>query len=662
MESLEDLLIRTINEGAPLYNAGKIKACYDLYLDAGKYACMQEKLTKSVVGQLLEQATDEAMQIVEESQDYNEAAWVLRTAFDEVLHRWSRSGSRSALLLKHVDSEESRGGYWQDELVENTTDLEKAQSLADTYTILLASISPAAHTRFTTHYAHCFPGSIVVETLLMLGLAEHRKMAAEKAKQLHQGKLLVSVSHSDETKFHDGTRLYRFATQQEVESALNAMEARGQHYEGSFEAIQTYMLRAVLEVPMMESDKSTVFSGISSEHLRPRTVPTSEKGIELAELAQKVEQAVECSDRKYHFATYKSCFVGSEAVSALVERKDFPVSTRQEALELLESLLTNSLIHHVTRDHRVEDKYLFYRFTSPRELQTALDAHKRIAHPTNNIASIKYTAIIERLKQSAGLTVTEILNSFFGCNDPNGGEPCWDIVDLQVWRNNMKRWGFGRPEDQDNDMVDKLSLLVQNIDPNDWKMEDQDDEWSSPWGILAQIAIFDQVPRSAFRGSSDAFKWDQLAIRATKVAIERGYFDTAYKSTLNQFLVLLPLEHSETWEDQKLGVTLLLQLLSRVAVEDEGLSDYEIVKRLEFSKRLSTAFLEHAQVIAKFHRYPHRNQAHGRTTTLEERIWLASDLVPRWAKSQQPSSAADAAASRNLIRLPVIPLKRLTRG
>jgi uncharacterized protein (DUF924 family) len=183
-----------------------------------------------------------------------------------------------------------------------------------------------------------------------------------------------------------------------------------------------------------------------------------------------------------------------------------------------------------------------------------------------------------------------------------------------------------------------------------------DEEWESPFGIIAQIAIFDQVSRSAFRGTADAFKWDKIAIRATKVAIAKGYFETAYKSTLNQFLILLPLEHSESWEDQKLGVRLLLKLLSTVAVQDEGFSDYEIVKRLEFSKRLSTAFLEHAQVVVKFRRYPHRNRVHGRSTTLEERIWLASDLVPRWAKSQNPEDA------HNLIKLPIIPLKRLTKG
>ena len=166
----------------------------------------------------------------------------------------------------------------------------------------------------------------------------------------------------------------------------------------------------------------------------------------------------------------------------------------------------------------------------------------------------------------------------------------------------------------------------------------------------------------AFRGTPNAFKWDELAKRATRVALKKGYFDTAYKSTLNQFLILLPLEHSEDWEDQKLGVSLLLSLLSSVAVMDEGLSDYEIVKRLEFSKRLTTAFLEHAQVIAKFKRYPHRSRALGRSITLEERIWLSSDLVPRWAKSQQNPEDDNKITQKIQQRVvPTIPLKKLAR-
>jgi uncharacterized protein (DUF924 family) len=357
--------------------------------------------------------------------------------------------------------------------------------------------------------------------------------------------------------------------------------------------------------------------------------------------------------------TYKKCFVGSETVLAVVNSQ--MAKDRDDATALLGKLYQVGFIHHVTREHEFEDKKLFYRITSSKDLQKALDAYSLLPQMPTGQDLVRQSALIHRLKQFAGLNVTEILNSFYGCGADDGDASCWDVVDLQTWRNNMKRWGFGRREDQDDDMVDALGPLSLAVDPDTWKMEDQDPEWSSPWGILAQIAIFDQVPRSAYRGTSDAFKYDDLAIKATKYAIEKGYFETAYKSTLNQFVVLLPLEHSESWEDQKLGVTKLLQLLSTVAVEDEGLSDYEIVKRLEFAKRLTTAFLEHAQVIAKFKRYPHRNKAHSRATSLEERIYLASDLVPRWAKSQQHTDA-EGNPKRNLIQLPVIPLKRLTRG
>ena len=43
---------------------------------------------------------------------------------------------------------------------------------------------------------------------------------------------------------------------------------------------------------------------------------------------------------------------------------------------------------------------------------------------------------------------------------------------------------------------------------------------------------------------------------------------------------------------------------------------------------------EHAAVVRRFGRYPHRNAALGRESSEEERVWLASDTLPGWAKSQ----------------------------
>jgi uncharacterized protein (DUF924 family) len=48
---------------------------------------------------------------------------------------------------------------------------------------------------------------------------------------------------------------------------------------------------------------------------------------------------------------------------------------------------------------------------------------------------------------------------------------------------------------------------------------------------------------------------------------------------------------------------------------------------------------EHADVVARFGHFPHRNEACGRATTPEEAAWLASAEAPAWAKSQQPRAA-----------------------
>lgn len=625
MQSLAQLLTGTINTGAPIYNEGKTKECFELYLETATFAVEQETLQNTAVGQLLQQAIDEATGL----EDPAEGAWVLRHAFDEILDK-DKPGRRRATTVmvsktsSNADDVSVGSDYWQDAATRNTTDLEKGQCLADIGYILRASITPRNHTRYTKTYEDCFAASEAVEVLTSLGLAGNRKMASVKCNMMLQACLIVSVSHKDESSFKDGTHLYRFSDRQEIQTKRDELVA-SEPAEGSDDMVYVVALDATLELPALgddeEADEPQTFSGVTTAHLRPRRHSTLSKqqtaGEELAALVASYEKILEVKDRKYNFKVYENCFVGNEAVTVLVNEN--LAENRREATAKMEQLLQAGLIHHVSREHLFEDKNLFYRFTSVGDIKKSIDTISSLPTTPTGHDLVRYSALVQRYKQFAGLNVTTILNTFYGCEDESG----WDLVDLENWRHNMKRWGFGRRVDQDDDMVDRLAPLAVTVDPEEWDMTG-DEEWESPWGILAQIAIFDQIPRSAFRGTKDAFKWDELAIRATKVALEKGYFETSYKSTLNQFVLLLPLEHSESWEDQKLGVTLLLQLLSTVAIQDEGLSDYEIVKRLEFSKRLTTAFLEHAQVIAKFKRYPHRNRPQGRTTTLEERIWLAS--------------------------------------
>jgi len=659
------------------YNQGRPDQCFDVYRQAAETSLQQPRIAESAHGALLRAAVDQVESLnISSTGNYKKGAWILRRCFDEIL-----SSEENELLFERQQQQQeqpsdssssvvlSTGGdnsEWQDGAAENTTIQEKAQALQDVGYILRSGVVVTDNELEDQVYKDTFPASAAVELLTQLGLAKTRDQAAAKCQLLQQGGLIVPVSSTtatttstdDETQpaFQDGTELYRFASDPELEQTLQSLSQEDSAYDENAQ-----MLRLVVQLTLEsdDADQRALPHGAPSRrrmNLRRSSVASPEygQGVALAQLMASIEPHLQISDRKYHLKTYKSCFVGSEAVTAMVEHG--LADAREPAVQQLHALLDAGLLHHVTRDHDFQDKHLFYRVTAASDIQVALDQLAAAGDASEEWTvqdRVQHIALVQRYKHAgaAGLNVREILNAFFACEDESG----WDLVDLDNWRTNMKRWGFGRREQQDDAMVNKLSPLTANIDPENWMA---DEEWESPFGILAQIAIFDQVSRSAFRGTPDAFKWDQLAIKASKTAIEKGYFETAYQSTLNQFLILLPLEHSESWEDQKLGVHLLLKLLSTVAIQDEGLSDYEIVKRLEFSKRLTTAFLEHAQVIAKFRRYPHRNRAQGRTTSLEERIWLASDLVPRWAKSQTPG---DSEQKKNLIQLPVIPLKRLTR-
>lgn len=139
METLSQTIRRTINQGSPLYNEGKQRECFDLYLKTAKLVVSQELTAKSSVGELLSQAVDEAAEL-EKEEKYGEGAWVLRHCFDDILSK----KSRRALRLSGGNND-FQG--WQDERTPNTSDFEKGQALSDVAYILRASLNPNKHTR-----------------------------------------------------------------------------------------------------------------------------------------------------------------------------------------------------------------------------------------------------------------------------------------------------------------------------------------------------------------------------------------------------------------------------------------------------------------------------------------------------------------------------------
>mmetsp|Transcript_6884 Transcript_6884/g.11138 ORF Transcript_6884/g.11138 Transcript_6884/m.11138 type:complete len:623 (+) Transcript_6884:201-2069(+) len=81
---------------------------------------------------------------------------------------------------------------------------------------------------------------------------------------------------------------------------------------------------------------------------------------DLSGLCDLLQRNVESKDRTYHLQTFKSCFVGTDAVDFLI--KEGVVESREDAVELCQQMLEQGLLQHVTQDHQFQDDKLFYRF------------------------------------------------------------------------------------------------------------------------------------------------------------------------------------------------------------------------------------------------------------------------------------------------------------
>ncbi|CAI5498773.1 unnamed protein product [Closterium sp. Naga37s-1] len=128
----------------------------------------------------------------------------------------------------------------------------------------------------------------------------------------------------------------------------------------------------------------------------------------------------------------------------------------------------------------------------------------------------------------------------------------------------------------------------------------------TPHGALALLVLLDQFTRNSFRGSPDAFAQDHVALEIAKRAIDKG-FDRQVPRVGQPFFYL-PFEHAEDLAAQDRCIELMTQM-----VEDapEGPVKGFFNGGLNFAHR-------HRDIIVKFGRYPHRNDALGRESTPAE--------------------------------------------
>lgn len=130
-------------------------------------------------------------------------------------------------------------------------------------------------------------------------------------------------------------------------------------------------------------------------------------------------------------------------------------------------------------------------------------------------------------------------------------------------------------------------------------------DWAtSADAALARILVLDQFTRNMFRDTAGAFSGDALALAGARAMVAAGQ-DTTLRPEQRVF-VYLPFEHSESLALQEQSVGLYQAL----AAQAPALANY-----LDYARR-------HHAVVARFGRFPHRNELLGRASTAEEAAFL----------------------------------------
>ena len=127
---------------------------------------------------------------------------------------------------------------------------------------------------------------------------------------------------------------------------------------------------------------------------------------------------------------------------------------------------------------------------------------------------------------------------------------------------------------------------------------------SDPATALASVLLFDQIPRNLHRGSPQAFASDRLARAIAVDALDKGW-DAALTLPQCQFLAM-PLMHSEHISDQ--------------------------MRSLRFFGGLPPRYgwpfaVSHHRMIARFGRFPHRNDVLGRPSSPAEERAVAAGFA-----------------------------------
>lgn len=146
------------------------------------------------------------------------------------------------------------------------------------------------------------------------------------------------------------------------------------------------------------------------------------------------------------------------------------------------------------------------------------------------------------------------------------------------------------------------------------------DVWAdSPRGLLALVLLLDQFPRSIHRGTPRAFEGDARAMALAETAHARGL--ERHLDWEQRHFLMVPYLHVESADANERVHMLLSKCLAQCPP----------MYRIVFAAGIEQAD-KYRAVLLRFGRFPHRNEALGRTSTAEE-----IDFLKDWDEKARPA-------------------------
>ncbi|MCB9603531.1 MAG: DUF924 domain-containing protein [Sandaracinus sp.] len=180
---------------------------------------------------------------------------------------------------------------------------------------------------------------------------------------------------------------------------------------------------------------------------------------------------------------------------------------------------------------------------------------------------------------------------------------------LEYWLGELDADGLASPEHQarwwrsdpelDEELRTRFGALHAAV------VAHEHDAWlSSPRGRLATVIVLDQLSRNLFRGTPGMYANDERALEVARRSHEAGDPDTLRLH--ERFFLVMPFMHAESLPEQE-------RCLAEVKVLAER--HEALARNVEFA-------IAHRDIVARFGRFPHRNDILGRESSDEERAFL----------------------------------------